>query len=263
MKKCTLILILLAAFTFQLYAQEQEPQEQLPQEQQEPQKEKNRWTVVGNVQYVTQHHWRGIGSGALFGEAPAFEPSIAFFNKYWNVGVFAGGSFDGVYKAVMPWVSFSPVKGLWIGVWDIYSPGKEIWQKDPFDFGLTSSKHFVDATISYQLPWLPLSMKWATIVAGQDPNPDGKRNFTSYAEVSYVYNWRALGVYGYVGMTPWSGLYYREKGGVNHLELKLQYKFQLYKPVTLPLFVKFTYNPLAEKFLFVAGASITIPYTFK
>ena len=60
------------------------------------------WKVVGNVQYVTQHYWRGLGRGPLFGQAPAFEPSITFLNKKWNMGVFAAGSFDGVYKTVMP-----------------------------------------------------------------------------------------------------------------------------------------------------------------
>ncbi len=239
MKKLTIILTLLALSVFPFYAQEKEPQEQEPQEQlepQEPQKEKNRWTVVGTVQYVTQHHWRGINKGPLFGKAPAFEPSIVFFNKYWNIGVFAASSFDGVYKTVLPWVSFSPVKGLWIGVGDIYSPGKEMWSKNPFDFGLTTSKHFVDAVISYQLPWFPLSMKWATIVAGKDPTAEGKRNFTSYGELSYGHSWKAFNIWGCVGMTPWEGLYYKEKGGINNIELKLQYTFKLYKPVSLPLF---------------------------
>lgn len=223
------------------------------------------WTMVGNVQYVTQHHWRGLGKGAIFGEAPAFEPSVTFFNKHWNMGVFLGGSFDGVYKTVMPWVSFSPVKNLWIGIWDIYSPGKKMWTSEakPFDFGLTTSNHFVDAMIFYQLPWFPLTLKWATIVAGKDPNAEGKRNFTSYAEISYGHRWNNFSIWGCVGATPWGGLYYKEKGGVNNLELKLQYSFRLYKPITMPLFVKAAYNPLAEKFLFLAGASITIPYSFK
>ncbi len=223
------------------------------------------WKMVGNAQYVTQHHWRGLGRGPLFGEAPAFEPSVSFFNKNWNVGVVAGGSFDGIYKVVMPWISFSPVKNLWIGVWDIYSPGKKMWtnQAKPFDFGLTTSNHFVDAMIFYQLPWLPLTLKWATIVTGKDPNTEGKRNFTTYTELSYAHRWNDFSVWGGVGVTPWKGLYNADKGGVNNLELKLQYDFRLYEPVTMPLFAKFAYSPLSEQFHFVAGASITIPYSFK
>jgi len=223
------------------------------------------WTMVGNAQYVTQHHWRGLGRGPLFGEAPAFEPSISFFNKNWNVGVVAGGSFDGVYKVVMPWISYSPVRNLWIGVWDIYSPGKKMWtnQAKPFDFGLTTSNHFVDAMIFYQLPWLPLTLKWATIVTGKDPNTEGKRNFTTYTEISYAHRWNDFSIWSGVGVTPWKGLYNADKGGINNLELKLQYDFRLYEPVIMPLFAKFAYSPLSEQFHFVAGASITIPYSFK
>ncbi|MGI6048898.1 MAG: hypothetical protein ACOYEG_12985 [Petrimonas sp.] len=226
------------------------------------------WKFLGNVQYVTQHHWRGIGKGGLFGSAPAFEPSISFVNKNWNMGVFTAASFDNVYKAVIPWVSYSPVKNLWIGVWDIYSAGDAIWTHNPLDYSLATSKHFVDAVVSYQLPWFPLTVKWMTIFAGKDANAEGKRNYTSYGELSYTHRWKDFSVSGCVGMTPWTGLYTRavgaDKPGINNLELKFQYNFKLYEPITMPVFTKITYNPIAnsDKFLFQAGASLLIPYKF-
>jgi hypothetical protein len=251
MKKAVVVYTLVSLFVLQAYSQGE--------------KRNDNWTVVGNVQYVTQHYWRGLGKGPLFGEAPAFEPSVMFFNKNWNMGLFAAGSFDGIYKVMMPWISFSPVKNLWIGIWDIYSPGRKLWTSEakPFDFGLTTSNHFVDAMVSYQLPWFPLSLKWATLVAGKDPNAEGKRNFTTYTELSYTHRWNDFSVWGGVGITPWKGLYYGKKSGVNNLELKLQYNFRLYEPITLPLFTKIAYNPLSEQFHFLVGANLIIPYTFK
>ena len=251
MKRAVIACCLISLFVFQAYSQGE--------------KRNDNWTVVGNVQYVTQHYWRGLGKGPLFGEAPAFEPSVMFFNKNWNMGLFAAGSFDGIYKVMMPWISFSPVKNLWIGIWDIYSPGRKLWTSEakPFDFGLTTSNHFVDAMVSYQLPWFPLSLKWATLVAGKDPNAEGKRNFTTYTELSYTHRWNDFSVWGGVGITPWKGLYYGKKSGVNNLELKLQYNFRLYEPITLPLFTKIAYNPLSEQFHFLVGANLIIPYTFK
>ncbi len=251
MKKAVVVYSLISLFVLQAYSQGE--------------KRNDNWTVVGNVQYVTQHYWRGLGKGPLFGEAPAFEPSVMFFNKNWNMGLFAAGSFDGIYKVMMPWISFSPVKNLWIGIWDIYSPGRKLWTSEakPFDFGLTTSNHFVDAMVSYQLPWFPLSLKWATLVAGKDPNAEGKRNFTTYTELSYTHRWNDFSVWGGVGITPWKGLYYGKKSGVNNLELKLQYNFRLYEPITLPLFTKIAYNPLSEQFHFLVGANLIIPYTFK
>ena len=43
------------------------------------------WTMVGNVQYVTQHHWRGLGRGRCL--EVRFEPSVTFYNEHWNMGV--------------------------------------------------------------------------------------------------------------------------------------------------------------------------------
>ena len=253
MKKNILLLIMLICTT--AFAQTNEETEEAP-----------KWKMTVDVQYVTQHYWRGLGKGPLFGEAPSFEPSVMFRHKHWNIGVVTGSSFDGVYKAVVPWVSFSPVENLWIGIWDIYSPGSKMWTSEakPFDFGLNTSNHFVDAVISYQLPRFPLTFKWMSIVAGKDPNlKTGKRNFTSYAEISYKHAWNQFSLWGGLGVTPWGGLYHRAKGGINNIELKAQYDFKIYKPVTVPVFVRVAYNPLAEKFHIGGGVSIRIPYSFK
>lgn len=256
MKKNILLLFILIYTT--TFAQTNEETEEAP-----------KWRMVADVQYVTQHYWRGLGEGPLFGKAPAFEPTVMFRHKHWNIGVMVAGSFDGVYKAIVPWISFSPVKNLWIGIWDIYSPGRKLWTAEakPFDFGLNTSNHYVDAVISYQLPWFPLTFKWTSIVAGYDPNSDGKRNFTSYAEISYRHAWNQFSLWGGIGVTPWAGLYHRNKdgstkGGINNIELKAQYDFRIYKPVTVPVFVRVAYNPLAEKFHVGGGVSIRIPYSF-
>lgn len=254
MKKNILLLFMFICTTAFTQTNEEAKTEQTP-----------KWKMVADVQYVTQHYWRGLGRGPLFGKAPAFEPNVMFIHKHWNIGVVAAGSFDGVYKAVVQSVSFSPVKNLWVGVWDIYSPGKKMWTAEakPFDFGLNTSNHFIDAVVSYELPWLPLTLKWTSIVAGKDPNLDGDRNFTSYGEISYKHKWNQSSIWGGIGATPWSGLYHRANGGINNLEMKVQYDFKLYQPVTMPLFVKIAYNPLSDKFHFIGGASIKIPYSFK
>ena len=91
----------------------------------------------------------------------------------------------------------------------------------------------------------------------------GKRNFTSYAKISYRHAWNQFSLWGGIGYTPWGGLYHRAKGGINNIELKAQYDFKIYKPVTVPVFVRVAYNPLAEKFHVGGGVSVRIPYSFK
>ena len=166
MKRAVIACCLISLFVFQAYSQGE--------------KQNDNWTVVGNVQYVTQHYWRGLGKGPLFGEAPAFEPSVMFFNKNWNMGLFAAGSFDGIYKVMMPWISFSPVKNLWIGVWDIYSR-QEVWTSDAKPrFRLTT----LPPRTRYLSTALFPPLKCTTLVAGKTLTPR-EAYFTTYAELSY------------------------------------------------------------------------------
>lgn len=251
MKNALLLFTLLFATTFGLKAQTDSNQN-----------EKNHnWTFVGSAKYVTQHYWRGLGKGPLFGKAPAFEPNFLFTNGKFSAGVSFGASFDNVYKAMIPWVSYSPVKGLKIGISDIYSPGTNFWKTKITNFDLATSKHFVDATIDYKLPF-NVGLKWATLIAGGDrkPGEPTKRNFTSYAEINYGYKWDRISVSAAVGMTPWKGLYNSKKAGINNMEAKLQYTVPLYGKMSLPVFAVTGYNPLADYFQFLVGASIVIPY---
>lgn len=256
MKK-TISIIAIMFFTISLFGQK----EQEKNVQEKPAKSTSNWLMIGTAKYVTQHYWRGIGKGGLFGKSPSFEPNIVFTNGKISVGLIGAASFDNIYKCMLPWVTYSPVKGLKIGIWDIYSPGTDFWKTNIFDFDLSSSKHFVDATLEYKFPF-NLGVKWATLIAGGDPNPTNrdKRNFTSYFEVNYAYAWNRFSVAAAVGITPWKGLYYSKKAGFNNLEATLKYKLPIYQKVSLPIWATCAYNPIADYFQFLAGASIVIPY---
>ncbi|WP_010663720.1 hypothetical protein [Marinilabilia salmonicolor] len=215
--------------------------------------------MTGKVQYVTQHYWRGLGQGPLFGNAPAFEPSISFTGGKWNIGIFSGASFDNIYKCIMPWVQYSPTKGLTVGIWDIYSPGTDFWDTDITDFNLHTSDHYVDAILSYKFPW-NLQLKVATLVLGGDPNEEGKRNYTTYLEANYAYKKDQLSLYAAIGATPKKGLYAKEAGIIN-LEAKIQYTILPYEnSIQLPVFMRVGYNPVDDYFQFVAGAIILLPF---
>ncbi len=259
MKAKIITIAILLVFAFSVQAQES-------QSKSETAKTKSNWTVIGNVKYVTQHYWRGLGVGPLFGDAPSFEPSITFTNGKFSVGVSTGASFDNVYKAMIPWVFYSPVKGLKIGITDIYSPGTKFWDTDITDFGLTTSKHFIDASIDYTFPF-NLGFKWATLIAGFDPRPtdtiNHKRNFTTYIEANYSYTFNRITASAAVAVTPWTGLYNKTKSGVNNIQATVKYTVPLYGKSSLPIWATAGYNPLDDYFQFLVGASIVLPYNLK
>ena len=243
-EKAMFILVLLLMIPFFTHALEVE----------EP---KNPLKITLSPTYVTQHYWRGIGRGKLFGEAPAFEPQITFAKGKWMFGLFAGASFDNIYKTAMPFVIYQVTPEFSVAVQDIYSPGAKFWDTNPFDFNLKSSYHFVDYYMTYRFRNFPLQLKWATVFLGKDPKPEGGRNFTSYAEIGYGVKYKKWQADAFIGTTPWKGLY-ATKAGINNLELKVQHNFVINQNVPFPVFLKAGYNPIAEKGVIVAGATVNL-----
>lgn len=216
------------------------------------------WKINLNVHYTTQHYWRGIGRGGLFGKAPAFESTISFSNPKWYMGVFAGASMDNIYKTVMPFVMYRVTPQFAIAIQDIYSPGTNFWQSEPFDFDIHKSKHFVDYYMVYKFKKLPIGLKWASVVLGADPNDNGKRNFSSYFEISSSYQYKNWKISGAVGYTPWKGLYASE-AGINNIEATLMYNLKVNDGgIALPVYVKATYNTITKYSHFIAGVSINL-----
>lgn len=225
---------------------------------QEKQTLQDPWKISLNAHYTTQHYWRGIGRGGLFGKAPAFEATLSFSNKKWSMGVFTGASMDNIYKTAMPFVTYKVTPQFLVAVQDIYSPGTNFWGSKPFDFDINTSKHFVDYYMVYNFKKVPIGLKWATVFLGADPNKDGNRNYSSYAEISSWHSYKNWSVLGAIGYTPWKGLY-AKKAGFNNMEAKLQYTFKLNKgKLPFPVYIKATYNTITEYAHFLAGASITL-----
>lgn len=221
-------------------------------------KSKDPWKISLNAHYTTQHYWRGLGRGGLFGKAPAFESMLSFSNKKWHIGIFAGASTDNIYKALIPSVLYKVTPQFSVAIQDIYSPGTNFWNSEPFDFDIYTSKHFVDYYMVYKFKKVPIALKWASVVLGADPTKDGDRNFSSYAEISSAYNYKNWGISGAIGYTPWKGLY-AKKAGFNNMEAKLQYNFKLYNgKIKLPVYIRGTYNTVTEYAHFIAGTSVTL-----
>lgn len=216
------------------------------------------WHINLNAHYTTQHYWRGIGRGGLFGKAPAFESTLSFAKNKWLMGVFVGASMDNVYKTAMPFVAYKISSQFLVALQDIYSPGANFWKSEPFDFDMKKSKHFVDYYMVYKFKKIPIQLKWASVVLGGDPNKDGKRNFSSYAEIASNYSYKNWNVAGAIGYTPWKGLY-AKKAGFNNIEATLQYSFKLHKgAIIMPIYVKATYNTITNYGHFLGGTSITL-----
>lgn len=217
----------------------------------------NSWKINLSTTYVTQHYWRGIGRGGLFGKAPSLESQLTFSHRNLTLGVFGGASFDNIYKTLMPFVIYKVTPEFSVAVQDIYSPGTHFWDSNPTNFDIYTSKHFVDYYMVYRFKNIPLQLKWTTIFLGKDPNANGDRNYSSYAEVSTGMKVDQWQLDAYIGGTPWKGLYAKE-AGISNLEGKIQYNFMVNKNTPFPVFIKVAHNPIAKTEHFIAGCTINL-----
>lgn len=182
--------------------------------------------------------WRGLYAGGPNIQASADVGYGGFYvNSWWNIGV-TDWSFQ-VFEPEMDWTIGFSRWGL-----DIYVLWVHNFDCPLFDFNNYPDKgNRIELNVSYTLcSKIPLSILWATRIAGADgyldEKGDLKRAWSSYAQISYT---QALpmgfSLYGAVGITPWKSLYtgYKRDFAVNNVELRLRKDWSVHKRLGLML----------------------------
>jgi hypothetical protein len=152
-----------------------------------------------------QHYWRG----GPIGFSPMVSSQISMKTKSgFEVGSWNGFGFDGVFKDVDTYVSWSK-KGFTVALWDVYNfTSPTSGYADPatfptkyFDYDAKSTRHFLDLSVGYDFKKIPLSFFLATIVYGRDRAMDetkdmvggkytgtrsGENRYSTYSKVAYT-----------------------------------------------------------------------------
>ncbi|MCF0172805.1 MAG: hypothetical protein HUJ91_03630 [Bacteroidales bacterium] len=136
------------------------------------------------------------------------------------------------------------------------------------NFGLTLTSYLNDMTeaaLSYTLSEnIPLTFTWNLGIAGpSDLKFDGKRNWSSYIELSYPYEFDfGLTLDAAVGAVPYSSIYYGTDKGFKlfNLSLAAGYEIALGESFSIPLKANYMYNPAWGEGFFAASAGLY--YTF-
>jgi len=182
MKKTLLSLVMLAMCTTTLFAGEED---------------KDTITVSPTVKVnvsaaiKNQHYWRGYAVAT----SPLMTSMVSVITKSgFEIGTWNGFGLDGGFKDVDTYISYS--KGAFsIALWDVYNfsdydissksfPYGNYGNTNFFDYS-TKGRHFIDASIGYNVPKTNLSFFLATIVAGRDVNKNGDNAYSTYFKTSY------------------------------------------------------------------------------
>ncbi|MCF0197566.1 MAG: hypothetical protein HUK03_10155 [Bacteroidaceae bacterium] len=204
------------------------------------------------VDVVSQYIWRGLDSGSL-----SVQPTLGIGYKglsltaWGNVGI-ANWSDTKEFDLTLAYT----IKGFNVGITDYwFSKGG-----DPdgryFVYHNNATNHVFEANVGYDFGFL--NLQWFTNFAGNDLNPEtGKRDYSSYFEVSAPFRLITLDWTAAVGVVPYASNQYGTKGfHCTNVNLRAVKTFNIKNKVLIPLQAQIIFNPCANKVYFVAGVAI-------
>ena len=229
----------------------------------DPPKKESKLAIAVDVVYP--YLWRGI---KYYGDRIAFQPYLSYaFTDKLTVGVWATTNFSDGRKAYneFDWnISYqiSPVVKVMLS--DYYWPAtkKNIdWSRSSyFDYSDGSVQSLdLSVLLDFTEKGVPLDFQWNTFLAGNDYKDvldendevvDRKKAYSSYAEIGYKYNIKAVDVEAraFVGAAVINGGYYgadaNGKSGFSfsNVGVSLTKAIKISKNYDLPVFIRYSNN---------------------
>lgn len=199
---------------------------------------------------------RYICRGLPYGDA-SIQPTAGL--SYKGISLFAWGSYDILNtksdKEFDLTLSYS-TSGFNIGITDYYmsSYGEE---NRYFEYRAHETSHIWEAYVGYDFG--PIAIQWFTNFAGDDGvNKDGKRAYSSYAEINAPFKLADCDWLAGIGIVPFATDYYETDGfAVTNVSLRCTKGITLFKK-SFPVFVEGICNPNSKKGFLVVGATVEL-----
>ena len=189
--------------------------------------------------------WRGVA----YSQGPVIQPSLGYAGK--KITAIIWGSYsilNGEYHELDFTLEYKPVEQINIGFTDYFGINDSTKLNQRFFNLKNSSTSHVFDFYARVCPFknLPLSFYISNWFYGADKDPKTRKQyFSTYMEARYEKQYHDIGLYTFVGATPYKSFYIRQAGIVN-LGLGLTKTYQIGKKLTLPLKVEFILNPSSQ-----------------
>ena len=204
-------------------------------------------TISADV--VNQYIWRGEECGSV-----SLQPTLGI--GYKGLSLTAWGSVglsDPADTKEFDLTASYAIGNLNIGITDY-------WLNDPeeryFLYDAHRTSHVFEANIGYDFG--VASLQWYTNFAGNDGvNKDGKRAYSSYAELMVPFKLATVDWTATAGAVPFATDYYDTNGfAVTNLALKATKEIKVTDSFSIPVFGQVVGNPCSQKAYLVFGFTL-------
>ena len=207
-------------------------------------------TVATDV--VSSYIWRGQDLGSA-----AVQPTLGV--AYKGLSLSAWGSYGLVNTADAKEFDLTlayTLGGLNIGVSDYWFNTGLDPENRYFKYDAHGTNHVFEANIGYDFGFA--SLQWFTNFAGNDGvNKDGKRAYSSYAEVNVPFKLATVDWTATAGAVPFATDFYGTTGfAVTNLALKATKDIKVTDSFSIPVFGQVVGNPCSQKAYLVFGFTL-------
>ena len=201
---------------------------------------------------VSQYIWRGQDCGNV-----SLQPTLGV--SYKGLSLTAWGSTglaDANDTKELDLTLGYTAGNLNIGVTDYWFNAGLDPQNRYFKYDSHGTNHLFEANIGYDFG--VASLQWYTNFAGNDgANKDGKRAYSSYAEVVVPFKLSAIEWTATAGAVPFATDFYGTKGfAVTNLSLKAEKEIKVTDSFSIPVFGQIVGNPCSQKAYLVFGITL-------
>ena len=209
-------------------------------------------TTTVSADVVNQYIWRGQSLGGT-----SFQPTLGI--AYKGLSLSAWGS-TGLTnpddtKEFDLTLSYT-IGGFNIGVTDYwFTAGLDSLQRY-IKYDAHGTNHVFEANIGYDFGIA--SLQWYTNFGGNDGvNKDGKRAYSSYAEVAVPFKLATVDWTATAGAVPYATDFYGTTGfAVTNLTLRADKEIKVTDSFSIPVFGQVTANPCSQKAYLVFGLTL-------
>ena len=208
-------------------------------------------TTVG-TDVVSSYIWRGqdLGSAAL-------QPTLGI--GYKGLSLTAWGSYgiaDPTDTKEFDLTLAYTIGGLNIGVTDYWFNSGLDPENRYFKYDAHGTNHVFEANIGYDFGFA--SVQWFTNFSGNDGlNKDGKRAYSSYAEVAVPFKLATVDWTATAGAVPFATDFYGTTGfAVTNVSLRADKEIKVTDSFSIPIFGQVIANPCSQKAYLVFGFTL-------
>lgn len=196
--------------------------------------------VSFKVDFYSLYLWRGF----QYGDVPSIQPTLEYSFKNLTFGLWGSYAIDASYSEIDIYASYA-WKNLTFSVYDYFNPVTEDGPNRFSNYNSETTTHSIDAIVEWEPEQIPVRLQAATLIYGDDRNPETLKNrYSTYFQAGVYHDFKGHEVELYAGFTPHES-YYATKANFVSVGLKSKGEISMFKS-KIPVSVNFMVNPTNE-----------------